>query len=219
MCTWFYADYASLSVIIDRAQQLPLADEIMKKLTKKTAMSGDIRPTDPAAVLAPNQQGNMAVFPMLWGFTQETAARPIINCRAETAGQKAMWRESWFRRRCVIPASWYYEWGTAQNAPETRKKEKYAIRPAGAEVTYLAGLYRFEEHKGMRVPMFAVLTRPAVPPVQAIHDRMPLILPGESLEEWLRPDADPGRIAERALTNMVMEKAADVLRQTGEITL
>ena len=180
-------------------------------------MSGNIRPTDMAAVLAPNKQGNMAVFPMIWGFTHESTSKPIINCRIETADQKALWKDSWFRRRCIIPASWYYEWGIPpsaigfRNANEQRsiKKEKYVIQPEGAVITYLAGLYRYEEHYGMQVPMFSILTRAAVEPVRTIHDRMPVMLDKDNLKEWIRPDGDPRSIAERALTNVVMEKAKD----------
>ena len=101
------------------------------------AMSGNIHPTDMAAVFAPNKQGNMAVFPMIWGFTVDASPKPLINCRIETADQKPVWKDSWFKRRCVIPASWYYEWGIPpseigyRNANEQRniKKEKYAIQP------------------------------------------------------------------------------------------
>ena len=177
-------------------------------------MSGNIRPTDMAAVFAPNKQGNMAVFPMIWGFTVEQSSKPLINCRIETADQKPVCKDSWFRRRCVIPASWYYEWGIPpsevgfRNANEQRniKKEKYAIQPEGAEITYLAGLYRFEEHRGVQIPMFAVITRESV---GSIHVRMPLILGKDSLREWVRPDGNPSRIAKKALMNMVMEKAID----------
>ena len=217
MCTWFYADSHSLFYFISKAQQLPLADEIMRKLGKNMAMSGNIRPTDIAAVLAPNKQGNMAVFPMVWGFTHEATPKPIINCRIETADQKAMWKDSWFRRRCIIPASWYYEWGVPpseicfRNANEQHriKKENYVIQLEGAEITYLAGLYRYEEHCGMQVPVFSILTKESVAPVRTIHDRMPLILGKENLKEWIRPDGNPRIIAERALTNLVVEKAKD----------
>ena len=221
MCTWFYADYKPLSAFIDKAQRLPLADSIMNAMSKSKAMSGNIRPTDMAAVIAPNKQGNMAVFPMIWGFTHESSSKPLINCRIETADQKPLWKDSWFRRRCVIPASWYYEWGIPpsevgyHNANEQHKikKEKYAIQPEGAEITYLAGLYRFEEHRGIQVPMFTVLTREAVAPVSNIHDRMPLILGKDSLSEWIRPNGDPNKIAKMALTKMIMEKAADYPEQ------
>ena len=61
----------------------------------------------------------------------------------------------------------------------------------------------------MQVPVFSILTRESVAPVRTIHDRMPLILGKENLKDWIRPDSDPRNIAERALTNMVMEKAKD----------
>ena len=72
MCTWFYVDYKPLSTIIDKAQKLSLTSAIMNTMSKPSTMSGNIRPTDMAAVLAPNKQGNMAVFPMIWGFTHES---------------------------------------------------------------------------------------------------------------------------------------------------
>ena len=108
MCTWFYAEKSTLSPIITKAQQLPLADIIRNTMSRSAEMSGNIRPTDMAAVFAPNKQGNMAVFPMIWGFTVEQSSKPLINCRIETADRKPVWKDSWFRRRCVMPASWYY---------------------------------------------------------------------------------------------------------------
>ncbi len=219
MCTWFYADsdLEPLSNIITKAQQLPLTNIIMNAISKTSMMSGNIRPTDMAAVFAPNKQGIMMVFPMIWGFTLKTTSKPLINCRIETADQKPLWKDSWFRRRCVIPASWYYEWGVLpsevgdhkNDEQHKNKKEKYAIRPEESEITYLAGLYRFEEHGGVQIPMFAILTRESVAPVSEIHDRMPLILGKESLNDWIRPDGDPQSIAKKALTKMIMEKAND----------
>ena len=75
----------------------------MRKFSKPLTMCGEIRPTDMTAVLAPNKDGRMAVFPMLWGFTHKASTAPIVNCRLETADKKEMWKDSWFRRRCVIP--------------------------------------------------------------------------------------------------------------------
>ena len=98
MCTWFYAEKSVLSPIINKAQQLPLADTIRNTMSRSAEMSGNIRPTDMAAVFAPNKQGNMAVFPMIWGFTAPQSSKPLINCRIETANQKPVWKDSWFRR-------------------------------------------------------------------------------------------------------------------------
>ena len=113
--------------------------------------------------------------------------------------------------------SLHYEWGippsengfTNSNEQRNIKKEKYVIQPEGAEITYLAELYRFEEHRGIQVPMFTVITRAAVAPVSSIHDRMPLILGKDSLREWIRPNGDPYKVAKMALTKMIMEKAKD----------
>lgn len=58
MCTWFYADYKSLENYITRAQKSPLANENMLTMSRSTAMTGEIRPTDVAAVIASGRSGN-----------------------------------------------------------------------------------------------------------------------------------------------------------------
>ena len=89
------------------------------------------------------------------------------------------------------------------------KKIKFAIQTEGSDVTYIAGLYRYEEHSGMQVPMFTVLTREAAGTVKDIHDRMPVIFGKGTLMDWIRLDGNPSTIIEKALTNMVFEKAVE----------
>ncbi|WP_028505103.1 hypothetical protein [Ruminococcus sp. FC2018] len=62
MCTWFYAERSTLSPIITKAQQLPLANTIRNTMSRSAEMSGNIRPTDMAAVFAPNKQGVVRIF-------------------------------------------------------------------------------------------------------------------------------------------------------------
>lgn len=78
------------------------------------------------------------------------------------------------------------------------------IQPKGDTVTWLCGLYRIEEG----FPVFVVLTREPGEEIRFIHDRMPLIMPGKLVEEWIRPDADPEELLGEALTEMVFEKVA-----------
>ena len=119
-------------------------------------------------------------------------------------------------RRCVIPASWYYEWGvspTAEGYNTLRqqrdiKKTRFTIQTAGAEIVFLAGLYRYEEHSGKQIPMFSIITREAVEPVRSIHDRMPLMLRQKDVRDWVQPDMNPSGIPERALTDVIMEEAS-----------
>ena len=81
------------------------------------------------------------------------------------------------------------------------------IQPRGARVTWLAGLYRIEERDGKRVPVFTVLTREPGASIRFLHDRMPVILPEDAVQDWIRPDGRPDEILRRALTDMVYEKA------------
>ena len=96
------------------------------------------------------------------------------------------------------------------------KKIKFAIQTEGSDITYIAGLYRYEEHCDMQVPVFSVLTKEAAGTVRDIHDRMPLILDKEDVKEWIRPDGDPGIIVEKALSNMAFEKAVEYHRSPME---
>ena len=208
MCTRFYVEPASYRSLIIRAQKIQLANDIMVKLGNPLAMCGEMRPTDVIAVLAPNKDGKMAVFPMLWGFSHEATDAPIVNCRLETASQKEMWKDSWFRRRCVIPCSWYFEWEHFKSPDGKRSKvgDKYLIQPKDSNSTMLAGLYRIEERKGLQVPVFSVLTRGATEELRSIHDRMPLMLRWKNVVAWVRPDGNPQEISQRALTEMWWEK-------------
>lgn len=209
MCTRFYVEPISFQSLITRAQKIQLANDIMVKLGKPLTMCGEMRPTDVIAVLAPNKNGKIAVFPMLWGFSHEATDTPIVNCRLETASQKEMWKDSWFRRRCVIPCSWYFEWEHFRSLDGKKKMvgSKYLIQPKDSHTTMLAGLYRIEERNGVNCPVFSVLTQDAVGELMGIHDRMPVILQREDVSAWIRPDGNPGEISQRALTEMCWEKA------------
>ena len=220
MCMSLRIEPKEMAEVLIKIRKMSFAQEMSIKLGKSLSMSGDLYPSDIAPVLAPNKQGKMAIFPMAWGFTHEATPNPIANCRVETADTKALWKDSWYRRRCVIPASWYYEWGYPLYDEDSRsmiehrntKKIKFAIQTEGSDITYIAGLYRYEEHDGMQVPMFSILTREAAGTVRDIHDRMPLILDKENILDWIRPDGDPSAIVEKALSNMVFEQAVEYPR-------
>lgn len=209
MCTRFYADIDNeMKPFIDEAQSASFAQQMMISLSRPLAMSGEIRPTDIAAVIAPARNGQRAVFPMQWGFSISGMKTPIVNARIESAAEKPTFRDSWYRRRCVIPASWYYEWQHYKTPDgRTRTGEKYAIQPPNSNVTWLAGLYRFEELNGFRYPVFVVLTREPSEAVSGIHDRMPVILPEKAVDEWIAVGGEPEQVAKAVVTDLVIEKA------------
>ena len=137
---------------------------------------------------------------MKWGFSGKSL---LVNARSETAASRPTFREAWERHRCIVPASWYYEWEHLRGSNgKTRTGDKYMIQPKDSAMTWLCGLYRIEEG----LPVFVILTREPGEEIRFIHDRMPLILPAERVNDWIRPDADPGEVARAALTDMVFEK-------------
>ena len=72
-------------------------------------------------------------------------------------------------------------------------------------MTWLCGLYRIENG----LPVFVVLTREPGEEIRFIHDRMPLILPGEYVDEWIKPGAKPEELIEATLTDMAYEKVVE----------
>ncbi len=100
------------------------------------------------------------------------------------------------RQRVVFPM----KWGVTG---KTKTGDKYAIQPHGSSMTWLCGLYRFEND----MPFFVILTREPGEQIRFIHDRMPLILPEHMVNSWIDPDADPEELVKEAVTDVVAEKA------------
>lgn len=199
-----------LKPFVDRAMRSPLRETMITKLGRPLKTEGEIRPTDIAPVIAPSaKEKTPTVYPMLWGFTNpKGSGSPLLNARIETAATRAFWKEAWKSHRCVIPASYYFEWEHLTASDGTKKTgQKYMIQPKDSPIAYLAGLYQIEEQRGIRLPVFTVLTREPGEDIAFIHDRMPVILPRESVKPWLDPEGAPEEIVKSALTEMYYEKA------------
>lgn len=129
----------------------------VKDVAEYTFNGGEIFP----GTVAPVITANGATF-MKWGIPDYTGKRPYINSRSETAAASRTFGEAWAERRCVIPASGYYEW----KAIDKKHKEKYAFTLINRETLYMAGIYS-------SAGQFAILTRDASPAIIEIHNRMP----------------------------------------------
>ena len=198
-----------LKPYVNEAKNSALGKKMIVTLGKPLKTEGEIFPTEMVPVIATSKSRRQTVFPMVWGFNITGLDRPVVNARVETAKDKPSFKEAWLSRRCVIPASWYYEWEHFKRSDgKTKTGDKYAIQPAGSSVTYLAGLYQMQEYRGLTYPVFTVLTREPSEEMRGIHDRMPVILPQELISEWIKPDNKPDKITDLALTDMVAEKSA-----------
>lgn len=136
-------------------------------------IGGEIFPGNTVPVLA----GNSATF-MIWGFPSLFGKQPHINARSETAASARTFAEAMAERRCLVPASGYYEW--QKTGP--KRKEKYEFGLSERAPFYMAGIFSSDGR-------FAILTREAVPALAEIHDRMPVIIPHRLKRAWLHESA------------------------------
>ena len=90
-------------------EALKEAVESLEKRAGAPVKTGEICPGDEAAVFARAKSGKATLFRMKWGW-KNAKNRLVINARSETAETSAMFSESMAARRCLIPASWYFEW-------------------------------------------------------------------------------------------------------------
>ena len=198
-CRYFMEESPELRPIVEAMNRSPLAGEMFPRASLRTA--GEVRPADIAPVLARSRERHNLVVPMKWGFSGKSL---VINARSETAAVRPMFRGLWETRRCVIPASCYFEWEHPAS-PDGRRKTgtKYRLQEKDAPLTWLCGLYRMEEG----IPCFVVLTRAPGENIRFIHDRMPLILPESAVEEWIRPETRPEDLLSLARTDLIFRPA------------
>lgn len=187
-----------LRELVKEMNRAKLAEKFRKTENEPLTAEGEIFPSAVLPVLAVNKAGEQRVFPMKWGFAG--AKGLLINARAETAADKPTFSESWWNHRCVIPASWYFEW---EHDEKKKAGQKYALQSEEQGLIWLAGLYRMEAD----IPVFVILTRPAEDNLTWMHDRMPVMLPKASVGEWIRPDGQPAPIVQNSLTRVRWEQA------------
>lgn len=152
-------------------------DSLMNRFLEQagfTEKPGEIRPTDPAPIIALSDGKIRAKF-AYWGFpSPDGTQRPVINSRSETASAKKFFREALFRRRCVIPATGFFEWSR-----ET--KLKYLFRRTDDEIVYMAGA--FNEYGPVK--KFVIFTRGADEDMADVHNRMPVLLTAPDVRRYL----------------------------------
>ena len=124
---------------------------------------------------------------MHWGLIPSWLKTPdskykMINAKVETLGEKPAYRTAFKSRRCLIPASGFYEWHQ-----ENGGKQPYYITHETDELMALAGLW--EVWKGENIiQSFSIITKDADETMARIHQRMPVVLPPASFDQWLDPN-------------------------------
>ncbi|MGE5415654.1 MAG: SOS response-associated peptidase [Acidobacteriota bacterium] len=126
---------------------------------------------------------------MKWGLIpfwskDESIGSRLINARFETLTEKPAFKHAVKKRRCIIPADGYYEWLKMDKA-----KVPMRIVKQDGGLFGLAGLWdAWQRPDGERIETFTIITVDAAPGISHIHNRMPLILPEDMEQEWLKSD-------------------------------
>ena len=119
-----------------------------------------------------------------WGFNffdkQRSIEKQIINSRLETIKEKMMFKDSFEKRKCIIPANGYYEWTLKNNI-----KIPYFIHIPEKESIYFAGIWKYLNIKENTLKVFSIITKPANRLLEEIHHRMPVILSFNESKEFL----------------------------------
>lgn len=149
-----------------------------------TQVSYNIAPThNVSAVVSKAGQNHLGT--MSWGlvphWSKELGSRRPINARSETAHEKASFRMPFRKRRCLLPASGFFEW---QKTPQG--KVPMFIHLPEEPIFAMAGLWdRWSPPDGSPLSTCTILTTEANATIAPIHDRMPVILPREHWGLWL----------------------------------
>lgn len=140
--------------------------------------TGEIFPTNSVPVLA-EFANELVPRSMVWGYPR-FGSKPgsIINARSETASERPMFRKSLAERRCAIPTTGFFEWGS----DDSGKKIKYRFNLPDNRALYLAGLWNDFAGEEKCV----ILTTSANESMNGIHDRMPVVLREVELSAWVR---------------------------------
>jgi putative SOS response-associated peptidase YedK len=119
-----------------------------------------------------------------WGMKffdkRQNQEKNIINSRLETIQNKILFKESFEKRRCVIPANGYYEWSINDNI-----KIPYFINIPDKETIYFAGIWKYLNFKKSSMKVFSIITKPSNSLLKEIHDRMPVTLSSEESKDYL----------------------------------
>jgi putative SOS response-associated peptidase YedK len=123
-----------------------------------------------------------------WGLTPSWSAsndKPLflINLRDDTLKTKPGFKRYLKNRRCIVPASGFYEW-----KPEGKQKQPYYFHCLNQEFMFFAGIWETSNAEVQPREMVAILTTAANSLVEPIHNRMPVILKPEEARTWLEHD-------------------------------
>ena len=111
---------------------------------------------------------------------QNQQYKTFINSRLETITEKILFKESFFKKRCLIPANGWYEWAIIKG-----KKIPHFIEVSPQETMYFAGIWKFSNFKLSTNKTFSIITKTANKLIYDVHIRMPVILTSDEAMKFM----------------------------------
>lgn len=161
----------------------------------------NVAPRQWLPVIFDDEEMGRIAEPMQWGYIPMWSKDPTkgprpINTKSETAFESRMWIGSMRHHRCLIPARGFYEWKHVNE----QMKVPYFIHPKDQDLFSFAGLYSiWNDVEGRPLYSFSILTTRPNKEMEAIHDRMPVILHPDQEDTWLDRHIDEREILEPLL--------------------
>jgi putative SOS response-associated peptidase YedK len=187
MCTRYLLERSAAEAGFKKLGLDALAAAVAKAMDRFNIAPG----TEILALRAGERPGTARIFAPRWGFAaarttvgsaSTDAGSVLVNARGETAAEKPSFREAWRSRRCLVPATGFYEW-----EKRGRARLPWLFRRVGGEPFAFAGLWETREDGGAAA---VLVTTTANSLLAQIHDRMPVMLVGaDACRGWLSPDA------------------------------
>ncbi len=175
------------ALIVDAAV---LADVFDVEAPEDVEPRFNIAPTQTVPIVRAGEERSRECAMVRWGLIPPWAkdvkiGARMINARAETVAEKPSFRAAVKRRRCLVPASGFYEWVATEDG-----KRPYFIHFSDGRTFAFAGLWeRWTAGDGGPLESCTIITTAANETISDLHHRMPVILPPEHYGEWLQPEA------------------------------
>lgn len=156
------------------------------------------------AIIYDEKRNEKRAGPLKWGLVPSWARDPkignnMINARSETAHEKPSFKHLMAHKRCLIIADSFYEWKT----DETRQPQRIKLKDRS--LFAFAGLWDKWQMDGKVLFTCTMLTTDANDFMRSIHHRMPIILPKEKEDEWIKPSFNDAKEAQQFIRSIEIE--------------
>lgn len=188
------AQAEELAAEFDLAEPVPVAPRYNIAPSQEVPIVRLAASAEMAVVRFSEASGKCRLDILRWGLIphwakDEKFGYKTINARSETVATQPSFRDAFRKRRCLVPASGFYEWQKSMQKGKEVKQPHYIRRKDGRPMG-LAGLWeRWVSPDGKEIESFTIITTDANEVMRPFHHRMPVILRPEDYDLWLSPEA------------------------------